>query len=140
MHLKLMDIDYAEQLYVLGFRPQLSPTVTPPWHSGDQQQWPLDRILTAMHVYTGLAVFYGRMQLVQASGQGINLTEDSAGPIDAVGKYERAVQRARCLLEMSQSHPDVFSPAGRSFIDWVAGIQRHFDASSLQPERPGEAE
>ncbi|MFC8583084.1 HEXXH motif-containing putative peptide modification protein [Streptomyces sp. NPDC057217] len=128
MHLKLMDIDYAEHLFALGFRPQLAPTVSPPWHD-DEQQWPLDRLLTAMHVYTGLAVFFGRI----ANARGGSPTDPAEYPVDPVAKHRRAVRRARFLLDASREHPDAFSAAGRSFIDWVGGIQAPLGAPSLEP-------
>src|SRR5262249_477220 len=58
-HLKFLDIDYFQHLFSVGFRPELSPRVTPVWHEGTSYgNWPVDRVLTSMHVYTALAVFF----------------------------------------------------------------------------------
>ncbi|MEV6179955.1 HEXXH motif-containing putative peptide modification protein [Streptomyces sp. NPDC052015] len=125
MHLKLMDIDYAEHLFAPGFRPLLSPMVSPPWQGDDKKQpWPLDRILTAMHVYTGLAVFFGRFELM---GSRSGVTGHSEYPVDPLMKYQSATERARYLLDISQDHLDVFSAAGHSFIKWIAEIHKILD-------------
>ncbi|GAA2954803.1 hypothetical protein GCM10010446_44740 [Streptomyces enissocaesilis] len=130
MHVKLMDIDYAEHLFAAGFRPLSSPMVSPPWHSGDRKQrWPLDRLLTAMHVYTGLAVFFGRIDLERRRG---GVTDRSEYPADPAMKYQEAIERARYLSNTAQDHFNTFSAAGNSFIKWIAETQEPLDAPLLQ--------
>nr|WP_239542880.1 HEXXH motif-containing putative peptide modification protein [Micromonospora terminaliae] len=137
MHLKFMDVDYTEHLFSSGFRPQLSPKITPPWHNArDKQEWPLDRLLTAMHVYTALAVFYGRMERAANTSDGADRAEY---PADTAMKYQRAIDRAYFLANKSREYSEVFSGAGMAFIEWIAQILKELDSRSFRVELTGKS-
>ncbi|WP_344874687.1 aKG-HExxH-type peptide beta-hydroxylase [Nonomuraea antimicrobica] len=97
LHLKFLDIDYVSPLFTPGFRSAGSPRVTPVWHQDrpGYGNWPIDRVLTSMHVYLTLAVFL-----------------ENAGS-------ERAAQcrtRSAWLFENVQCHLGLLTPAGREFV------------------------
>ena len=120
MHLKYMDIEYSEPLFSLGFRPQLSPKVTPPWTRGTRSgEWPLDRLLTAMHVYTALALFWGRV--ARLATESVDAHSPEYTP-DAEMLCNRSLQRTRYLIDKAREYPDVFTKTGQAFIEWISQV------------------
>jgi hypothetical protein len=122
LHLKFLDIDYVHPLFALGFRQQSSPKVTPVWHSEKPQNgnWPIDRLLTSMHVYLALAVFHGKAAI--DGGEGTS-REDRAA---------RALQckfRAAWLHETAQNYLDCLSIAGREFVASIGAMLAELDAT-----------
>ncbi|CAN7202960.1 aKG-HExxH-type peptide beta-hydroxylase [Knoellia sp. LjRoot47] len=108
--LKLLDIDYISPLFAPGFRPQSSPLVTPTWHEDDplHHEWSVDRVLTSMHAYLTLAVFFGHA----ATGA----DEDAMTAEDAEARVEQSRTRALGLFEAAHQHLEVLTPAGRDFV------------------------
>jgi hypothetical protein len=113
VHLKFLDIEYVHPLFPVGFRPYSSPRITPIWHENDQRYggWPIDRVLTSMHVYLSLAVFFG----MAADRRG----DDFYAPDDCVARVERCRTRATWLFAAAQDYREYLSPAGRQFVAWV---------------------
>lgn len=123
MHLKFLDIDYVHPLFVTGFRPHSSPRITPIWHENDQRYgaWPIDRLLTSMHVYLSLAVFFG----IAADRRG----DDFYVPDDCVARMEKCRTRATWLFEAAQDYREYLSPAGREFVASIGAMLAELDAS-----------
>ncbi len=113
VHLKFLDIEYVHALFPIGFRPYSSPRITPIWHENDQRfgGWPIDRLLTSMHVYLSLAVFFG----IGADRR----RDDFYAPDDCVARVEKYRTRATWLFATAQEYLEYLSPAGRDFIAWV---------------------
>lgn len=113
LHLKFLDIEYVHPLFPVGFRPYSSPRITPVWHENDQRYggWPLDRLLTSMHVYLSLAVFVG----MAASRR----SDDFFAPDDCVARVDKYRTRAAWLFATAQDYREYLSPAGREFVGWV---------------------
>jgi hypothetical protein len=113
MHLKFIDIDYSESLFAKGFRADISPKFTPPWHNRTVKgDWPVDRLLTAMHVYLALAVFFARMGQ-RAYQEAID---------NRVHPWERAFQamdRTRYLVVQAQAYLEYLSANGSQFVAWI---------------------
>jgi hypothetical protein len=124
IHLKFIDIDYSEHLFARGFRAEASPKFTPPWHAGTANgEWPVDRILTSMHVNLALTVFFGRV------GQRAH----QEGSADGVHSSERAFQamdRARCLLVQAQESREYLSANGSRFVAWIEQTLEDLDPRS----------
>ncbi|MDT0214026.1 HEXXH motif-containing putative peptide modification protein [Rothia sp. ARF10] len=109
-HLKFLDLDYISPLFVRGFRPERSPLVTPSWHEDDPVYggWPVDRVLTSMHVYLTLCVFFGHAAAEVREGE---WTADYA-----VSRVEQCRTRAAWLFEAAHRHLEFLTPAGRDFV------------------------
>ncbi len=113
LHLKFIDIDYLENLFAPGFRPGASPRFTPPWHNGSAKGgWPVDRLLTAMHVYLALAVFFGRVD--QRLHQ--EWSDDGMSPLD---RAFQALDRARYLVDQAKESHEYLSANGSRFVAWI---------------------
>jgi len=121
LHLKFMDIEYVHPLFVPGFRPTHSPLVTPVWHQGRPElgNWPIDRVLTSMHVYLGLSVFAARAtRSSQTTGaDGIKLRAHGA----------QCHTRAAWLHAAANRHLEVLSASGRSFLAWTGRLIEQLD-------------
>jgi hypothetical protein len=121
MHLKLMDIDYFEYLFAPGFRPQDSPRITPPWLSGTQKgEWPLDRLLTAMHVYAALAVFFGRVANAPDGGGEVRA--------HAIAQHRQGIERSQFLVGAAQDNAGFLSGSGQVFVTWISQVLKDLDA------------
>ncbi len=123
-HLKFLDIEYVHPLFALGFRPYSSPRITPVWHRDDEQYggWPIDRLLTSMHVYLSLAVFYGIA---------IGRRHDHFYAADhCTARAETCRERATWLFETAQDYLDYLSAAGREFVVSIGAMLDKLDASS----------
>jgi hypothetical protein len=130
LHLKFLDIDYIHPLFALGFRQQNSPRITPVWHSDKPENgnWPVDRLLTSMHVYLALAVFHEK-----AGAIGV----DGASPESRAARASQCKFRAAWLYETAQSYLDFLTTAGREFVASIgvmlAELNATVEASSHAP-------
>lgn len=126
LHLKFLDIDYVHPLFAAGFRQERSPRITPVWHSNKPGygNWPVDRVLTSMHVYLALAVYLGIA------------SDDDHGDLPVPKEYAaRASQcgtRAAWLFDAAQNYPDALSSAGKNFVASVGTLLTALDASGLK--------
>lgn len=120
-HLKFLDIDYIHPLFEVGFRQETSPRVTPVWHADDpgRGNWPVDRVLTSMHVYLALTVF-----LERAAGADV-----PPGWADAAERSVQCRTRATWLCDAAQPHADHLTDSGRRFIAWIRSQLDGLEAS-----------
>lgn len=115
-HLKFLDIDYFQHLFPVGFRPELSPRVTPVWHEGTRYgNWPVDRVLTSMHVYTALAVFFELAAQHSTGDPGID-------PARFAARAMQCADRAAWLLQKAREHSQSLTDSGRNFVEWIAQV------------------
>lgn len=116
LHLKFLDIEYVHPLFVTGFRPTSSPRITPPWHGDDVRYggWPVDRLLTSMHVYLSLAVFFG----IAAGRRAV----DVGTPADCAARSEKYLGRAAWLCDAARGHHEQLSPAGQQFVAEIGAL------------------
>jgi len=124
LHLKFLDIDYVHPLFATGFRPYTSPRVTPAWHQDDPEYggWPIDRLLTSMHVYLSLAVFFGTA--AERPGD-----DEFYPPDDCAARVEKCRSRASWLFEAAQDHVDHLSPSGQEFLATIGAMLAELDAA-----------
>ncbi len=126
MHLKFLDIDYIRPLFAPGFRPGQSPLITPIWHLekpgfGD---WPVDRVLTSMHVYIAMSVF-----LRSACNYfGRDASESEKFELEA----ELSLERATWLFSCLQSYLTELSLSGRRFVHWTGKILDYLNDTTGQ--------
>lgn len=125
LHLKFLDMEYVHPLFVAGFRPTNSPRVTPPWHGDDVRygDWPVDRLLTSMHVYLSLAVFFR----IAADRQG----DDFGSPTDCATRADKYTTRAAWLFDAAQAQHEHLSPAGLEFVAWMGSMLVGLESSAL---------
>ncbi|MCW2780690.1 MAG: hypothetical protein JWR35_1139 [Marmoricola sp.] len=125
---KFLDIDYVDPLFATGFRPHSSPRVTPIWDQNDPGYggWPIDRLLTSMHVYLLLAVFFG----IAAVRRG---DDDFYAPKDCAARVEKCRTRATWLFEAAQDYLEHLScGAGLPGLDRSdAGRSRRLNGTAL---------
>lgn len=112
MHLKFLDIEYVLPLFAPGFRAESSPLVTPAWHLDDPAYggWPLDRVLTSMHVYLALATFFAGA---------VELGEELYTEADRDRRMDRCLTRATWLYAAARDHLDHLSAHGRDFVAFL---------------------
>jgi HEXXH motif-containing protein len=128
IHLKFIDIDYFQYLFCTGFRQESSPKITPPWRRetgyGD---WPIDRLLTSMHVYLSLTVYFGTAAIRPSADRGaLDLDDCSA-------RARQCRDRASWLLDEARNHFGYLSASGRSFVAWIAEILSVLDTPRKHP-------
>lgn len=130
LHLKFLDIDYIHPLFVPGFRQESSPRITPVWHSNKPGygNWPIDRLLTSMHVYLALAVFHGKAS--DGNGAGVS------GPEDHAARASQCKTRATWLSDSAQNYLEFLSVAGREFVASVGTMLTELDTSRLPNDSP----
>ncbi|NIH88287.1 aKG-HExxH-type peptide beta-hydroxylase [Amycolatopsis granulosa] len=111
-HLKFLDLDYVHPLFRSGFPPERSPRITPVWHEDDPRggDWPVDRVLAAMHGYLALAVFLGRAAAEVPDWE------------NAAARAAQCRTRAGWLREAVQQHPGHLTEPGRRFVAWIGGM------------------
>ncbi|GAA1850635.1 hypothetical protein GCM10009836_33160 [Pseudonocardia ailaonensis] len=114
-HLKFLDIDYIRPLFAPGFRQETSPRTTPAWHEDEPGAggWPVDRVLTSMHVYLALSVFLD----AAASAGGVDRWADAATRAD------RCRSRSAWLLDAVQPHLGCLTGSGRQFVESIGSMQ-----------------
>jgi hypothetical protein len=124
LHLKFLDIDYVSPLFALGFRQESSPRVTPVWHLNNPGygNWPVDRLLTSMHVYASLAVYFDAASSTDA---GRELYPQAAG------RAAQCRSRAAWLSTTAQGYLDHLSEPGRDFVAWIGAMLDRLGSSRL---------
>jgi len=130
LHLKFLDIDYIHPLFAPGFRGESSPRITPVWHANKPGygDWPIDRLLTSMHVYLALAVFLGKA----SDGNGGALP----GPEDYAPRASQCKMRATWLFDSAQNYFEFLSIAGRDFVASIGTMLTELDTSRLPNDSP----
>ncbi len=120
VHLKFLDIDYIHPLFAPGFRQATSPRITPAWHEDDPEYagWPVDRVLTSMHVYLCLTVYAGRAVSV----------EEVRDLRDWAARAEQCRTRATWLFDTAQGHRDHLSASGEQFLASIGAMLGELDA------------
>ncbi|MFE7596004.1 aKG-HExxH-type peptide beta-hydroxylase [Streptomyces sp. NPDC057494] len=119
-HLKFLDIDYIHPLFTAEFRQETSPRITPVWHEGDPRlgHWPVDRVLTSMHVYLTLAVFLEKAAMV----------EDIPGWEDGAARSIECRDKATWLSVAAQDHLNCLTDSGRQFVASIRAMLAELNA------------
>ena len=124
LHLKFIDIEYSHSLFAPGFSADTSVKFTPPWHNGTAKgDWPINRVLTAMHVYLALAVFFGRVEKRTH-------WQPSDDPVHPSEKAFQAMDRTRCLVVQAQASREYLSADGSRFVTWIEQTLEDLDPRS----------
>jgi hypothetical protein len=118
MHLKFVELEHTHSLLARGYSEKVSPRIHPPWHP-ETVTWPMNRALTAAHVYVALALY--------------SVVSEAAAPEFQAryGPCKRSMllvdtsvagERARSLIDLVSKHPESLGQAGRVFLEWMGDI------------------
>lgn len=118
MHLKFVELEHTHSIMARGYSEKVSPRIHPPWHP-ETVTWPMNRALTAAHVYVALALY--------------SVASEAAAPEFQAryGPWKRspllvdtsaAGERARSLIDLASRHPESLGQAGRMFLEWMGDI------------------
>lgn len=129
LHVKFIDLEHTHSLLSEHYDVGGSPSIRPHWnraHAGDVNEWPVNRSLTVLHVYTCLALFFSAVANRSAS------LEAEFGPLhgmDPAKQARRAFDRAHYLRHQLEQHKEHLGFAGQLFIRWLGDVLRSFDPS-----------
>jgi hypothetical protein len=131
MHVKFVDLEHTHSLMSERYRGERSPMIRPHWNRavpGSVNEWPVNRALTVLHVYTSLALFF-----IAVAGRSHRLTGEY-GPLhglDPAGQARRSLDRAHYLRQQLARCEECLGFAGRLFVRWLGEVLRVLD-----PEPP----
>jgi hypothetical protein len=122
LHHKFIDLEHTHSLLRRGYQEPESPKIPVPWNRsrpGMPNEWAMNRCMTVMHVYVGLAIYFSA--LVEPP---VALVERYGPPHvrDPLFSAQRAADRARYLAAQMKQHGTEMGPAGHRFVDWMVGI------------------
>jgi hypothetical protein len=126
LHLKFIDIEHTHSLLASDFDPANSPTIRPHWnrsHPLSVNEWPINRVLTVMHVYTSLALFFATI------ANDRSLLDQVGGVLNPIKEGRRALDRARYLGEQLEQSISQLGFAGRCFVRWLRQMLDAIDPS-----------
>jgi hypothetical protein len=118
MHLKFVELEHTHSLMARGYSEETSPRIHPPWHS-KTVTWPMNRALTAAHVYVALALYSVASEAAVPEFQArYGTCKRSSLLVDP----SAAGERARSLIELASRYPESLGQAGRMFLEWMGDI------------------
>lgn len=118
MHLKFVELEHTHSIMARGYSEETSPRIHPPWHP-ETVTWPMNRALTAAHVYVALALYS------VASEEAAPELQARYGPCKRsplLVDTSAAGERAQSLIDLLSRHPESLGPAGRVFLEWMGDI------------------
>jgi hypothetical protein len=118
MHLKFVELEHTHSLMARGYSEKASPRIHPPWHP-ETVTWPMNRALTAAHVYVALALYSVASEAAAPEFQArYGPCKRSPLLVDT----SAAGERARSLIDVASRHPESLGQAGRRFLEWMGDI------------------
>lgn len=124
LHLKFIDLEHTHSMLVPYADVPDWPMVSPPWHQDKDRpvEWPVNRALTVLHVYTGLAMLYAAL-----SQKGVDVEAEGDGHLlggSASARSQQARERASLLSTELQAPrcQAALGFAGRLFVAWLASM------------------
>jgi HEXXH motif-containing protein len=128
MHLKFVELEHTHSLMARDYSEKTSPRIHPPWHP-ETVTWPMNRALTAAHVYVALALYSVASEAAAPEAQ-TRYGPCKRSPI--LVDTRAAGERAHSLIDLVSQHPESLGQAGRMFLDWMRDIlQKLATAPSL---------
>lgn len=129
MHLKFIDLEHTHSMLRHGYKNAESIKVRPLWNRPDPfspQGWPANRVLTVLHVYTCLALFFIS---VERRAKDLLPVYGFLGELQPAVSSRRAFDRAQYLANKAREADYDLGDAGRSFVQWLKTILQVFDPS-----------
>jgi len=126
MHLKFVELEHTHSLMVRGYTENASPKIHPPWHP-ESVAWPMNRALTAAHVYVTLALY---SVASEAAAPELQARYGPCKRSPLLVDPSAAGERARSLLDGASQHPESLGKAGLVFLEWMKDILQKLAAGS----------
>lgn len=107
-----------------------SPKIRPHWNrpqAGNVNEWPVNRALTVLHVYTCLALFFAA---VAERSAGLEVQYGPLYGVDPAKQVRRSLDRAHYLRHQLEQYEECLGFAGRLFVNWLGEMLRSFDPAS----------
>jgi hypothetical protein len=118
MHLKFVELEHTHSLMARDYSEMASPRIHPPWHP-ETVTWPMNRALTAAHVYVALSLYSVASETAAPEFQArYGPCKRSPLLVDT----SAAGERARSLIDLVSRHPESLGQAGRMFLEWMGDI------------------
>jgi len=124
MHLKFVELEHTHSILAKGYSETTSPRLNPPWHP-ETELWPMNRVLTAAHVYLTLTLY------AMASEAAAPELQARYGPCrrsNLLTDPSLASQRAQSLIDLASQHPESLGKAGQMFLTWMGNILHELTA------------
>jgi hypothetical protein len=118
MHLKFVEIEHTHSLMARGYSEKASPRIHPPWHP-ETVTWPMNRALTAAHVYVALALY---MVASEAAAPELQARYGPCKRSPLLVDTSAAGERARSLIDLVSGYPESLGKAGLMFLEWMRDI------------------
>ncbi len=118
MHLKFVELEHTHSLMARGYSEKTSPRIHPPWHP-ETVSWPMNRGLTAAHVYVALALY---SVASEAAAPELQTRYGPCKHSPLLVNASAAGERARSLINLASRHPESLGQAGRMFLEWMGDI------------------
>jgi hypothetical protein len=118
MHLKFVELEQTHSIMARGYSEKASPRIHPPWHP-ETVTWPMNRALTAAHVYVALALY---SVVSEAAAPELQARYGPCKRSPLLVDTSAAAERARSLIDLASRHPESLGQAGRVFLEWMGDI------------------
>jgi hypothetical protein len=118
MHLKFVELEHTHSMMARGYSEKASPRIHPPWHP-ETVTWPMNRTLTAAHVYVALTLY---SVVSEAAAQEFQARYGPCKRSPLLVDPSAAGERARSLIDLASRHPESLGQAGRTFLEWMGDI------------------
>jgi len=118
MHLKFVELEHTHSIMARGYSEKTSPRIHPPWHP-ETVTWPMNRALTAAHVYVALALY---SMVSEAAAPEFEARYGPCKRSPILADTNAAAERARSLIDLMSMHPESLGQAGRMFLEWMEDI------------------
>ncbi|MDQ3775829.1 MAG: HEXXH motif-containing putative peptide modification protein [Pseudomonadota bacterium] len=127
LHLKFIDLEHTHSMLRRGYAAEGSPRIRAVWNRSQpdgSNEWPANRVLTVLHVYTSLALFFRAVELrVQEIGERYGSLYDLNPGVAACRALDRAYYLALNVKDVRQE----LGLAGERFADWLLGLLEALD-------------
>ncbi|MEM7583510.1 MAG: HEXXH motif-containing putative peptide modification protein [Acidobacteriota bacterium] len=118
MHLKFVELEHTHSIMARGYSEKTSPLVHPPWHP-ETVTWPMNRALTAAHVYVALALY---SVASEAASPELQARYGPCQRSQLLVDTSAAGERANRLIDLASRHPESLGKAGRMFLEWMGDL------------------
>lgn len=118
MHLKFVELEHTHSIMARGYSEKASPRIHPPWHP-ETVTWPMNRALTAAHVYVALTLY---SVVSEAAAPELEARYGPCKRSPILMDTSAAGERARTLIDLMSRYPESLGQAGQKFLEWMRDI------------------
>ncbi len=122
LHHKFMDLEHTHTMLRRGYEELKSPKVQVPWNrdrEGMHNVWAINRAMTVLHVYVGLAIFF---MTIRDQGEPLIARFGPLHVVDLDSTIRRALDRAFWLGHFLKANEQELGSAGLKFVDLLIGL------------------